>query len=804
MFGTREDRARQLAARHRRNNRVSSLSSASSQQSQYEITSAGPIQQRSRIPSAPSSRTTSGHAYSQSMSSAQSNGPRGSQTETQSKDPISYDHRPPKPYGELSGDGPSNSSTFQSPQPSALAQNFQMEQIRVQIEHLSNVLYGNPKPPDLEGAPSSLYRSSLRSASSEQTQQPPGDSPSTDPVDSTDLLLIKVTAASSSASLVAESLNGTNVEQASKNASLASKMSKLPTAILPPKVNPERPPVPDRKSSAAGGHRSSSSTVVIASEPAVSMRSFNLIPALSSLTAGDVTMRFASPVIPFAHLPIRTSSAPNLQQVRIRGGSDVIPIARRDSKSEHSSQPSRFSRIPLPAEKVGNQNPISADDRALVAPPACYRNSSLPVSAHNMRMGMHEPQSMEQAPNNGGMWNSAHQHQQQQPQTSTAGPRGLLSYIQARAREHLPVFRGYASQSDQPSQGPVQPSNTGYPYQVAPANQQAQPTTYYPPQYPYNYTQQPYQATAAYSQPHGAHGYQPYMLPNRYHQSTAYGGHQIAPDPYHLVPPASYSATSNRAPRPSVSQGAHFNAQLASIQSPGVQSAAFFSGGGGPTASSSAKPNLNKLFDKYREDVTNNPDGIAIEGTMKYHSDLDISLEDIISLGLHEIVQAPAIGELSREGFVDGWNALGCDTVEKQKAYMKIFQKTLPTSKEAFTKVYKYTFLLAKTGNQKAIPLEVATVYWGLLFNSAYSAVKWKTPTSPWVDWWEEFLTTSWKKSVNKDMWNETLKFAQMTLDDEAISFWNEESSWPSVIDDFVDWVKKNHRDSGTVEPMEE
>jgi hypothetical protein len=135
---------------------------------------------------------------------------------------------------------------------------------------------------------------------------------------------------------------------------------------------------------------------------------------------------------------------------------------------------------------------------------------------------------------------------------------------------------------------------------------------------------------------------------------------------------------------------------------------------------------------------------------------------------------------------------------------MKNLQKTLPMSKEAFTKVYKYTFTIAKTGNQKAIPLETATVYWSLLFNSPYSAVKWKTQSSPWVDWWEEFLNTSWKKSVNKDMWNETLKFAQMTLNDEAISFWNEDSSWPSVIDDFVDWVKKNHRDGGAVEPMEE
>ena len=52
-------------------------------------------------------------------------------------------------------------------------------------------------------------------------------------------------------------------------------------------------------------------------------------------------------------------------------------------------------------------------------------------------------------------------------------------------------------------------------------------------------------------------------------------------------------------------------------------------------------------------------------------------------------------------------------------------------------------------------------------------------------------------------MWNETLKFAQLTLEDEAISFWTEESSWPSVIDDFVEWVKKEKRGGGEPEPQQ-
>lgn len=145
-----------------------------------------------------------------------------------------------------------------------------------------------------------------------------------------------------------------------------------------------------------------------------------------------------------------------------------------------------------------------------------------------------------------------------------------------------------------------------------------------------------------------------------------------------------------------------------------------------------------------------------------------------------------------------------CDSIDKQKAYIKNLKAALPTSTDAFTKIYKYTFQLARTGNQKAVGLDVATTYWELLFKSPLSAVKWSTGTSPWIDWWIEFLTTKWKKSVNKDVWNETLKFANMTLSDETISFWSEESSWPSVIDEFVGWVKEEKRGGGQTAAMED
>lgn len=44
---------------------------------------------------------------------------------------------------------------------------------------------------------------------------------------------------------------------------------------------------------------------------------------------------------------------------------------------------------------------------------------------------------------------------------------------------------------------------------------------------------------------------------------------------------------------------------------------------------------------------------------MKYLDDLGLNLENAEILVALEIVRAPALGELSKDGFVEGWKAIG-------------------------------------------------------------------------------------------------------------------------------------------------
>lgn len=86
----------------------------------------------------------------------------------------------------------------------------------------------------------------------------------------------------------------------------------------------------------------------------------------------------------------------------------------------------------------------------------------------------------------------------------------------------------------------------------------------------------------------------------------------------------------------------------------------YFSGGAsGATGSAAIKSLLSTLFDRYRDNVAGEPDTIGIEGTMKYFQAIDVDLEGLESFAALEIVQAPAMGEMSRTGFVDGWSERG-------------------------------------------------------------------------------------------------------------------------------------------------
>lgn len=102
----------------------------------------------------------------------------------------------------------------------------------------------------------------------------------------------------------------------------------------------------------------------------------------------------------------------------------------------------------------------------------------------------------------------------------------------------------------------------------------------------------------------------------------------------------------------------------------------FFQSGGSAVGSKESDA-LGKLFENYRglcnqdrtaltkqtyillDEKTDEVDTIGVEGTMQYFEHLGINLESVEFLVPMEIVQAPALGEIGKEGFVTGWRRIG-------------------------------------------------------------------------------------------------------------------------------------------------
>ncbi|KAH7342800.1 Cullin binding-domain-containing protein [Rhexocercosporidium sp. MPI-PUGE-AT-0058] len=208
----------------------------------------------------------------------------------------------------------------------------------------------------------------------------------------------------------------------------------------------------------------------------------------------------------------------------------------------------------------------------------------------------------------------------------------------------------------------------------------------------------------------------------------------------------------------------------------------------GSAAPSKGDDSLSKLFEKYRE-PTDDEGLTTVNGTMRYLADLGIELENAEILVALEIIQAPALGEMSKEHFVEAWKKIGADSISKQQSYVAGQAKLLSTDMALFKRVYKHCFICAKEKSQKALPLENAIVYWEMLF--APPGMRWATSSTNWIQLWVEFLTTKWTKSVNKDMWNQTVLFFEKSLQDETLGFWSEDGAWPGVIDQFVEYAKK-------------
>ncbi|CUS14429.1 unnamed protein product [Tuber aestivum] len=216
------------------------------------------------------------------------------------------------------------------------------------------------------------------------------------------------------------------------------------------------------------------------------------------------------------------------------------------------------------------------------------------------------------------------------------------------------------------------------------------------------------------------------------------------------------------------------------------------------TMPSSADPALRKVFDQFRE-PGDPEDTMTVNGVMKFLPAIGVGLEEETVLVLAEALRAPTMGEFAREGFVEGWKALNCDTLDKMRARVPALRISFTNDEATFKKVYLFTYNFARSPNQRSLQMDTAIEYWKLLFTHRFQKN---------LEDWIEFLETEYKKSIAKDTWNCMYDFVQFADKDPELKSYDVDvglingdgggdggytGAWPSILDDFVQFSRKKN-----------
>ncbi len=195
---------------------------------------------------------------------------------------------------------------------------------------------------------------------------------------------------------------------------------------------------------------------------------------------------------------------------------------------------------------------------------------------------------------------------------------------------------------------------------------------------------------------------------------------------------------------------------------------------------------LTTLFNKYKAMDEEDDDIIGLNGTIQYFKDMNVDLEDPTVLCINHLIDAKAVGAISREGFINGWSSHSIGDLSHMKKVGDTLHDKLLVNTEYYTTIYEFTFTLIAE-QLKAITVELAGDYWTLLL-----PLHPKLANSPLVSKWIMFTKDAENgiDTVSKDTWNMVLPFlVESTESDPTLTNYDEMAAWPCMIDIFVESV---------------
>ncbi|KAJ3385143.1 DCN1-like protein 1 [Lobulomyces angularis] len=136
------------------------------------------------------------------------------------------------------------------------------------------------------------------------------------------------------------------------------------------------------------------------------------------------------------------------------------------------------------------------------------------------------------------------------------------------------------------------------------------------------------------------------------------------------------------------------------------------------------------------------------------------------------------MGTLHLDGWIQGWEELGVDSIEKFKEKLTEFQEIL-INKDQFKEFYFFLFDFAKEEDSRNLNLEIAIALWEMLLPPFFKN----------LNLWIQYLKEEYQRPISRDPWMSLWDFIQQI--DSDFSNFDENQSWPTVIDGFVEFARE-------------